>query len=392
MLYPMYEQNWLYQIANWSRNQESYITQLQNQDGESQASTSLEEWKEQFSQLRERAEQNTNDWARGSSPQPNFSAHYLLQQFDHLYDSFYRFLQDSMANAPAQQQAQRATSTVTAHDMRSESEYKTGMPPEKGKEVKEGKEAKEEKPLKEEIQEKEEKPAKEKKYVKEEEGKKYVKEEKQRENTHPVPIGGHHLPPLPYPYNALEPYIDEKTMRLHHDKHHLAYVEGLNKAEKAMQKARQSGDYSLIKHWEREAAFNGAGHYLHTIFWNIMTPKGGGKATGPIAEEINRTFGSYQKFKDQFSNAAEKVEGGGWAMLIWAPRSHRVEILQAEKHQNLSQQDMIPLLVLDVWEHAYYLKYNNKREDYVEAWWNVVNWDTVNDRYLQACKVKWHPY
>lgn len=208
----------------------------------------------------------------------------------------------------------------------------------------------------------------------------------------PVPIGGHTLPPLPYSYEALEPYIDAETMRLHHDKHHLSYVEGLNKAEKALEQARRSGNFDLVKHWERELAFNGAGHYLHTVFWNVMKPKGGGKPTGPIAQEINKTFGSFDAFKKHFSAAAEKVEGGGWAILVWSPRSHRVEILQAEKHQNLSQWDVIPLLVLDVWEHSYYLKYKNERPKYIEAWWTVVNWDHVNERYSAARMLRWLPY
>ncbi|WP_058302774.1 superoxide dismutase [Gorillibacterium timonense] len=208
----------------------------------------------------------------------------------------------------------------------------------------------------------------------------------------PVPIGGHTLPPLPYPYNALEPHIDTKTMQLHHDIHHKAYVDGLNKAELEMKKARESGDFSLIKHWEREAAFNGAGHYLHTLFWNIMSPKGGGKPSGPIAAQIDRDFGSFDAFKKHFTQAAEKVEGGGWAILVWSPRSHRLEILQAEKHQNLSQWDVIPLLALDVWEHAYYLKYQNERAKYVQAWWNLVNWPHVNERFIAARQVKWYPY
>ncbi|MDF2658498.1 MAG: superoxide dismutase [Paenibacillus sp.] len=208
----------------------------------------------------------------------------------------------------------------------------------------------------------------------------------------PVPIGGHTLPPLPYAYNALEPHIDEKTMRIHHDKHHQTYVDGLNKAEKMMEQARKTGDFDLIKHWEREAAFNGAGHYLHTLFWYVMAPKAGGKPTGAIATQIDRDFGSFESFRKHFSAAADKVEGGGWAVLVWSPRSHRLEILQAEKHQNLSQWDAIPLLALDVWEHAYYLKHQNERPKYIEAWWNVVNWPYVNDRFVQASKLKWRPY
>ncbi|MBA2175866.1 superoxide dismutase [Halobacillus locisalis] len=208
----------------------------------------------------------------------------------------------------------------------------------------------------------------------------------------PVPIGGHTLPPLPYGYAALEPYIDRRIMRLHHDKHHQSYVDGLNKAENEMQKARRTKNYDLIKHWEREAAFNGAGHYLHTIFWEIMSPQGGGKPKRELLREIERSFGSFEAFKEHFSQAAKKVEGSGWAILVWSPRSHRLEILQAEKHQNLSQWDVIPLLPLDVWEHAYYLQYENNRGKYVEHWWNVVHWGAVTDRYQKAKQVKWKPY
>ncbi|WP_342773983.1 Fe-Mn family superoxide dismutase [Paenibacillus oralis] len=208
----------------------------------------------------------------------------------------------------------------------------------------------------------------------------------------PVPIGGHTLPPLPYPYNALEPYIDEATMRIHHNRHHKTYVDDLNKAEKKLQEARKSGNFDLVKHWERELAFNGAGHYLHTIFWEVMNPKGGGRPEGELLQQITRDFGSYDAFHRQFSEAANKVEGGGWAILVWSPRSHRLEILTAEKHQNLSQWDIVPLLPLDVWEHAYYLKHQNKRADYIKDWWNVVYWPAVAERYEAAKKLKWQPY
>lgn len=211
-------------------------------------------------------------------------------------------------------------------------------------------------------------------------------------NVASVPIGGHTLPPLPYPYNALEPWIDEKTMRIHHDKHHQSYVDGLNKAEKKLEEARRTGDFDLVKHWERELAFNGAGHYLHTIFWDAMTPKGGGQPTGQLAAEIDKSFGGFEPFKKQFSEAANKVEGGGWAILVWSPRSRRLEILTAEKHQNLSQWDVVPLLPLDVWEHAYYLKHQSDRASYVKDWWHVVNWPYVADRYAKTRVLQWHPY
>jgi superoxide dismutase, Fe-Mn family len=126
-------------------------------------------------------------------------------------------------------------------------------------------------------------------------------ERQQGQRLQPVPIGGHKLPPLPYAYNALEPVIAEEIMRLHHSKHHQSYVDGLNKAENEMQKARQTGDFGLIKHWEREAAFHGAGHYLHTIFWSIMSPDGGGTPKGQLGKAINDSFGSFEKFKKHFS-------------------------------------------------------------------------------------------
>lgn len=207
-----------------------------------------------------------------------------------------------------------------------------------------------------------------------------------------VPIGSHQLPPLPYAYHALEPVISEEIMRLHHIKHHQSYVDGLNKAEKQLQSARETGNFDLIKHWERELAFHGAGHYLHTIFWKIMSPDGGGRPTNELSKAIDASFGSFEKFKEQFSKAAEHVEGGGWAILVWSPRAHRLEILTAEKHQNLTQWDVIPLLVLDVWEHAYYLQYKNERAKYIENWWDIVNWNEVEQRFQKANKIKWQPF
>ncbi|KAA0550320.1 superoxide dismutase [Bacillus sp. BGMRC 2118] len=217
--------------------------------------------------------------------------------------------------------------------------------------------------------------------------------ESERNTTHQrVPIGGHTLPPLPYPYSALEPFISEEIMRLHHDTHHKSYVDGLNKAEKMMEKARMSNNYDLLKHWEREAAFHGSGHYLHTIFWNVMKPKGGGLPTGRLASQLTKDFGSIQQFKEHFTEAAKKVEGVGWALLVWAPRAQRLEILQTEKHQLMTQWDTIPLLVLDVWEHAYYLQYKTDKNKYITNWWNLVNWDEVESRFEEAYKLKWKSY
>lgn len=197
----------------------------------------------------------------------------------------------------------------------------------------------------------------------------------------------HELPPLPYAYSALEPHYDEQTVRLHHDAHHKAYVDGLNNAGARLAEAREKGDFALVKHWEREIAFHGSGHLLHSLFWENMGPGGGGPAAGEVAGHIQSDFGGFETFKKQFSAAAAAVEGSGWAILAWSPDFGKLEILTAEKHQNLTQWGVIPLLALDVWEHAYYLKYQNKRAAFIEAWWNLVNWDDVNRRYRKALSV-----
>lgn len=216
-------------------------------------------------------------------------------------------------------------------------------------------------------------------------------EEEARRQTY-ITAGRHILPPLPYSYDALEPHISKEIMQLHHTKHHQSYVDGLNKAEKMMKKARETNNYELLKHWEREAAFHGSGHYLHTIFWSNMHPKGGGEPHGELLEQIKRDFGSFERFKRHFTEAAKSVEGVGWALLVWSPRSHRLEILQTEKHQLMTQWDTIPLLVLDVWEHAYYLQYKNDRAAYINSWWNIVHWRDVEERFAQARKLRWKPF
>lgn len=196
----------------------------------------------------------------------------------------------------------------------------------------------------------------------------------------------HELPPLPYAYDALEPVIDEETLRLHHDKHHQAYVSGLNKAEEELAKARQSGDYALIKHWEKNAAFHGSGHILHTLFWENLTPKSQakGRPAGHLAEAIERDFGSFDAFKAQLTAATIEVEASGWGILAYRPMDGKLVVLQAEKHQNLTQWGAQPLLVFDAWEHAYYLKYRNARADFVKALWDIVNWDVVGERYCRV--------
>lgn len=194
----------------------------------------------------------------------------------------------------------------------------------------------------------------------------------------------HKLPPLPYDYNALEPHYDEETVRLHHGAHHKAYVDGLNNAEAKLAEAREKGDFALVKHWERELAFHGSGHILHTLFWNNMSPQGGGPATGKVAGQIDKDFGSFEAFKKQFTATATTLEGSGWAALCWHRGFQKLLVLAVEKHQDLTVYGAIPLLVVDVWEHAYYLKYQNKRPAFVEAWWNLVNWDNVNQNLEQT--------
>jgi Fe-Mn family superoxide dismutase len=198
------------------------------------------------------------------------------------------------------------------------------------------------------------------------------------------------LAPLPYAANALEPHIDAQTMEIHHGKHHAAYVNGLNKALAELARIRDGqGDAALVKHWSREVSFHGAGHVNHAMFWLMMAPAGkggGGQPTGELAKAIDRDFGSFDRFVAHYKAAANQVEGGGWAWLVLDQLSNRLMIIQGEKQQDLMVTGATPILGLDVWEHAYYLKYQNKRADYVNAWFNVVNWPFVQRLFDQAMK------
>lgn len=195
------------------------------------------------------------------------------------------------------------------------------------------------------------------------------------------------LPDLPYKNDALEPYISKDIMALHHDKHHLAYVNGANAALDKLESGRKNNWQGVdIKGVERDLSFNLAGHVLHSIFWPNMKQNGGGKPGGKLADMINSDFGSFDSFKAQFATAAKAVEGSGWGLLVYDPTSDQLLTLQAEKHNLLSGQNSIPLLVCDVWEHAYYLQYKNDRGSYVDAFWNVVNWDNVDQLLSKAKK------
>jgi Fe-Mn family superoxide dismutase len=191
------------------------------------------------------------------------------------------------------------------------------------------------------------------------------------------------LPDLPYGYDALEPHIDQRIMELHHDKHHQGYVDGANSALEQLQSMRegQSGNVRAVK---RSLAFNLSGHVNHSVFWQNMSPDGGGEPGGELADAIERDFGGFDGFRQDFSQAAGSVEGSGWGMLVYDHLGDQLLVTGTENHQDQHVQAATPLLVLDVWEHAYYLQYENNRGDYVDAFWNVVNWDDVAQRYDHA--------
>jgi superoxide dismutase, Fe-Mn family len=190
------------------------------------------------------------------------------------------------------------------------------------------------------------------------------------------------LPNLPYAYNALEPQISEVQLRLHHDKHHAAYVNGANAILERMDKARQAGTDVDMKATLKELSFQAGGHLLHSLFWQNLAPaaKAGKEPTGVLADVIKKEFGSFERFKKEFTAAAASTEGSGWAALSWCGMTGRPIIMQIEKH-NVNVYPMFRILmVLDVWEHAYYLDYKNERPKFVEAFWNIVNWEEVNKR------------
>ncbi len=195
------------------------------------------------------------------------------------------------------------------------------------------------------------------------------------------------LPELPYGYADLEPVIDAQTMEIHHSRHHQGYINGLKAAEEALAAARASEDYGLIQHWSRKLSFHFGGHVLHTLFWQTMAPpdsSGTGGPSGELATAIDRDFGSFDAFRGQFSAAARTVEGSGWALLHYRPQDNRLVVAQAEKQHDLAMWGATPILGIDVWEHAYYLRYQNRRADYVDAWWQVVNWNRVAELYQSA--------
>ncbi len=196
------------------------------------------------------------------------------------------------------------------------------------------------------------------------------------------------LPSLPYAPDALEPHIDAETMRIHHDRHHAGYVRGLNRAMAELARIRSGqGDASLLAHWQRQLSFHGGGHANHTLFWFGMAPAGeggGGRPTGALRAAIDRAFGDHDAFERHFQAAAGSVEGSGWGWLCYEPISGGLVISQMLNQQDLLFPGAVPLLGVDVWEHAYYLKYQNRRSDYVAAFLRVVNWPEIARRYERA--------
>lgn len=202
----------------------------------------------------------------------------------------------------------------------------------------------------------------------------------------------HELPQLKYDYNALEPYVDGLTMTIHHTKHHQTYINNLNAALEKYPEFAHKDVKELLTNLDalpediKQAVINnGGGHYNHSLFWDMMTPNGSGKPSGNLEEAINKKFGSFESFKDVFAKAAATRFGSGWAWLVVNSQGE-LEVMSTPNQNNPISEGLIPVLGLDVWEHAYYLKYQNKRPDYVTNWWNVVNWDEVSRLYNEAIK------
>ncbi|WP_234301168.1 superoxide dismutase [Sphaerospermopsis aphanizomenoides] len=208
--------------------------------------------------------------------------------------------------------------------------------------------------------------------------------------TSPASTPAIQLPPLPYAYDALEPHIDAKTMQFHHDKHHAAYVNNLNKALDKYPKLKTKSVEALLQNLDNVPADirttvrnNGGGHVNHSMFWKIMTPNGGGEPTGEIATAIKDNFGNFADFKKQFNEAGAGRFGSGWVWLV-SRKNGKLEITTTANQDSPLMAGNYPIFGNDVWEHAYYLKYQNRRPEYLDAWWNVVNWDEINQRFANA--------
>jgi Fe-Mn family superoxide dismutase len=192
------------------------------------------------------------------------------------------------------------------------------------------------------------------------------------------------LPALPYPTNALDGFLSAEILELHHGKHHKGYVDGLNKALADLAQARTDGNFAAIKGIERNLAFHGSGHLLHSLYWRSMSPQGGGAPEGMLAAMLARDFGSNDAFRKQFAEATRQAEASAWGLLVYEPVGRRLLVTATEDHQNMALQGAVPLLACDVWEHAYYLRYRNKRAEYVDGFFDVVDWKGAGERLSKA--------
>ncbi|KAG9511299.1 Superoxide dismutase [Mn] 1, mitochondrial, partial [Fragariocoptes setiger] len=195
----------------------------------------------------------------------------------------------------------------------------------------------------------------------------------------------HSLPDLPYDYNALEPTISAEIMKLHHGKHHAAYVNNLNIAEEKLSEAMQKNNVSQIIELQKAIVFNGGGHVNHSIFWKNLSPSGGGDPSGALLNAINSSFASVDDMRQRVSSTAVALQGAGWAWLAYCPQTKKLTVRGMPNQDPLHPlTGLVPLFGIDVWEHAYYLQYKNARPDYVKAIWNIVNWKDVEERFIQA--------
>ena len=192
------------------------------------------------------------------------------------------------------------------------------------------------------------------------------------------------LPDLPYDYDALEPVYSARALELHHDKHHAAYVAGLNRTQERLAEARERADFETIVGLEKALAFNLSGHILHSLFWRNLSPNGGGKPDGELATAIERSFGSFERLRGQLTQATVTVQGSGWGALAWEPVGQQLVVEQIYDHHGNVGSGSVPLLVIDAWEHAYYLQHENRRVDYVASLWGLIDWADVEGRFSRA--------
>lgn len=217
----------------------------------------------------------------------------------------------------------------------------------------------------------------------------HAKELNQQSSQYPDKLtdetGRYALLPLPYAYDALEPVIDARTVETHYNFHHKPAVAAANKAEEGLATARENNDFALVKHYEKELALNLSSHILHTIYWTNLSAKGG-TPSGELLKAIETNFKSFEKFKAHMAAATTGVEASGWGILGYLPATGKLMVLQCENHQKLTAWGVVPILVLDVWEHAYYLKYQNRRADYVKGLFSIINWENVATRFDSAIR------